>query len=341
MKQVYRVSGPELVYIFKFKGKDIILFGDDHSDNLNKCQGCSKKKMCVNIIDLLKKTKNTDIFVEAAWVPHHLKLNYVLDKMNKHDDVLTSIRKTFYKELYHHNQVTNGKRFHYTDVRREPNIHRLLSVVYSIRSKEDNDTVFVLNTVFDFDTPTKFIDYINACVSSNNFPKALQGIFGKKDANEYIVKQELTSLPFKKRKNVHRIRKQIGKLPEDQQSILMHYHNDKLMQLTNETFYTNYVKNRELAIRDENITSPYLSRVNHMFIYSLVHLMDMYHLARIMYYIDKQNNIISYTGSDHTHNYYDFFKNYMGLSLEHVDDKSKLAQDAKNKRCVCVPNNLF
>lgn len=322
MKKLYHVYGPEIVCVFTLgnqnKQKNIILLGEDHGDYVPKCR---QRKNCLTVLDLIKMVKQADVFLESAWVSKDLKLAYKQGKIENYDSQLGVIKKTFHKELYGHNQQQTSTRFHFTDIRREPNLIQLLSIVYSKQNNIEDDLVMVLNTVFHFSTPTKFVDYINACVISNNYSKSIKGIFGKY-AKFYIVKESLTSIPPKKRRVVHRIKKQIEKLPKDIQTVLLKYHDDKLNTMRSKPFFKEYEKNREQAFDDENIKSHHLGSVLHMFRYTLLHLMDIYHLARMLHYMDKSINIISYTGSDHTHNYMEFFEKYMGLKLAYIDDKS-------------------
>lgn len=88
--------------------------------------------------------------------------------------------------------------------------------MYSTWNRKDEDLVVVLNTVYHFSSDTKFIEYINACVISKNYPKAINDIFGKY-GKYYIDRKGLTAMPLKKRRIVHRIKKQIAKLQEDKQ----------------------------------------------------------------------------------------------------------------------------
>lgn len=140
---------------------------------------------------------------------------------------------------------------------------------------------------------------------------------------------------------MHRIKKQIEKLSEDKKTMLLTYHYDKISQLSTKQFFKDYEKNREHALEDDDITSRHLARVMHMFINTLVHLMDMYHLARMLYYMDKTTNIISYTGSHHTHNYMEFFEKYMGLKLSYIDDKSNVEKGMEQVLDVKVPMYLI
>lgn len=338
MKDLYSIHGPEMICVFTLdtqgKTKNIILFGEDHGDKVRKCR---KGSHCLTIVELITMAKQTDVFLESAWVIEYLKPTYNETRhVKKHNSALSIMKKRFYKELYGHSRHQTDKRFHYTDIRKEPNIIGLWSVMYSTRNKMEDDLILVLNTVYHFSSATKFIEYMNACVISENYPKAIKDIFGKY-AKYYIDKKGLTAMPLRKSRIVHRIKKQIQKLPEDKQILLLKYHSDKLNEMRKKKYFNDYEKSREQALNDEDIKSLHLGCVMHMFTNTLVHLMDMYHLSRMLYYMDKNKNMISYTGSHHTHNYKEFFGKYMGLKLAYIDDKSHVPKGMGTSLTVKIP----
>lgn len=312
--QTIRISGPEEVYIFDNGQKYIILFGEDHGNEFFASDGL------VTMVDFLEQCNNVDVFLEAAWVSQGDKAKYKADNIETYDNTLTVLKNTYHKELYTHNRLnTNNKRFHFTDIRIEPNLSRLWLFSYSLQQPKEEDTIFILNIIYDFSTATKLIDYMDACVTSDNFPKSIQSIFGKEDSDYYIVRKSLTSLPSQKTKVklLHRIKKQIELLHDDKKRLLLQYHKDNLDTMKMEPFFTKYDENRNIILKDENIRSKHVVGVKHLFGYMLRHLMDMYHLARMLCYMDKQTHLISYTGSYHTNSYKIFFKKYMKLDMIH------------------------
>lgn len=72
----------------------------------------------------------------------------------------------------------------------------------------------------------------------------------------------------------------------------------------------------------------------------LTHLMDMYLLARLLYYIKKKDTkqIVTYTGSMHTDNYVKFFTKYMKESkLLYQEDNT---ESKRIKRLVSLPADI-
>ena len=69
------------------------------------------------------------------------------------------------------------------------------------------------------------------------------------------------------------------------------------------------------------------------------HIMDMYHLARMLYYRKKNEVIISYTGELHTEQYGKFLKNY--YKMEEKYEYSKRKDDVKTVRCVKFPKEIY
>jgi hypothetical protein len=349
-----RISGPELVAIMQLHNKNnqvIYLFGDEHYDTVGKCTKCTKKNNCVSITRFLRNIlgKETDVFIESPWVPEYYKKNYQKIKKDKNDDFLTDIKRTFHHKLYSHNHkpiLNKNTRFHFTDIRNESHISVLGYVSYIYYFKSTREIDYAINIIHDFDNINMFIKYVNACVQSDDFIESINKLFEDNDvvAKRYIIKKSLVSNPENKEiknKSIHRIRKQILKLPKNDQTILTLYHNHKMKLLVSESFSKEYSTNRQKVLNDPNLFSPYFARINHVIHHYLLHMMDMYHLARMLYYISTKpsNFVISYTGSAHTHNYIEFFTKFYKKhsSVLHLDDKSTQVDDLTNKKCVAIP----
>lgn len=329
-----RISGPELIYVFTLDDKHIVLFGDEHNDTLGKCKKCTKN--CLRIDAFLERLQpNSDVFVESPWVMQSNKYKVSHHPATRTDDFLRLVRKTFSRNLYTHKQ-TATTRFHFTDIRLEPNVFILdeLSYIYHLNSEEDK--YYFLNTIYDLTDANVLFKYADACIFSKRFAKDITDILGK----DYVVKQALTSLPGKKRKNIHRIAKQIYKLPIGEQLFMYDYHKRKMLSMREQDYVKEYTHNRRIVLEEDKITGPYVARV-HQFLFSmLVHLMDMYHLARMLHYMKKSNVIVSYTGSQHTHAYMEFFKTYYNIKMVHENDKSHQNVDMSKKRCVDIPLDI-
>jgi hypothetical protein len=187
-----RISGPELVAVFidKETDKQIIFFGDEHHSKKGLCYSCKKDKDCFDLVDFINNISiPCDVFIESTWVQHQEKQKYLAHKVSKNNDILDILSGNFRKELYAHQPIIHGKRFHYTDIRKEPNVFELYNVSYVIHHKLHNELIYILNTIYDFKTPKHFVDYADACILSDNFPKSIINIFGKRDAKFYLDKK--------------------------------------------------------------------------------------------------------------------------------------------------------
>ena len=75
------------------------------------------------------------------------------------------------------------------------------------------------------------------------------------------------------------------------------------------------------------------------------HVKDLYTLARMIYYVDKTDNILSYDGVLHSETYADFFKNYMKAKVIYKENhvaKNTLynlfkENNKQQLRCVHLP----
>lgn len=349
-----RISGPELVAIMQLHNKNkqtIYLFGDEHYDTIGKCSKCTKTNNCVSITRFLRNIlgKESDVFLESPWVFQEYKKNYHKNTKDKSDDFLTDIKRTFHHKLYSHNLKSlpnKNTRFHYTDIRNEPHISVLGYVSYIYYYKSTKEIDYALNIIHDFDKINMFTKYVNACVLSDNFVQSIDELFEDTEvvAKRYIIKKALVSNSEDKdikNRSTHRIRKQVLKLSKNDQKILTSYHNYKMKLLVSKTFSKEYSVNRQKVLEERNLYGPYFARVNHVIHHYLLHMMDIYHLARMLYYVSTKssNFVISYTGSTHTHNYIEFFTKFykQHTSVLHLDDKSTQMDDLTNKRCVVIP----
>ncbi len=80
------------------------------------------------------------------------------------------------------------------------------------------------------------------------------------------------------------------------------------------------------------------------------HVKDLYTIARMLFYLDKSNNIISYDGAAHSKTYALFFKRYMKATLLHREQNYKTINMfnytitwTKNTglRCVQLPTKVI
>lgn len=325
-----RISGPELISHIVFKHKNILIFGDEHYDTLGKCYSC--KKDCLTISSFFKKLhSSSDIFIETPWKNKKDKQNYKKIKKNKNDDILIGLKKTFFLPLYKHKPVIIGKRFHFTDIRHESHISWLEDVGYiQFKKLKDRKSIDYLNTVsFLFPTPIHFVTFVYACVRSDNFIQSIHTLFGSENGEIFLDRNELTNIPGTKTRTIHRIRKQILKLPKSQQELVLKYCSDTMKQIVR--VFINFLKS------SENKDKTYVFAPD----FALL-LMDVYHISRMLYYFNisrdiKNHTLLSYTGSYHSHNYIRFFTKYLKGKQVYINDKSFQSDDESQKRCIDLP----
>ena len=326
-----RINGPSQVVVFESNTNLIILFGDIHADREGSCKGCKRDKNCFDIIQFINNVRNdSDIFIEA---PPESGLEYIKEWK---DDYLLDLWKKYNTNMYNHKQLEKGKRFHYTDIRNLM-IHLFntnVSLQYGI------DTLYkfyvTIRTIRLFDNYKKFERYTDAMVYSNDFKKSITKIFGEENLNWILTENKLKTIQQgTKTREVHAIRKQILKLSKEDVEILLRYHTD-VLEDHRRWFSRIYNRERKIYLLKHQKSNELLGMV----LFNVrAHIMDMYHLARMLYYRKKNEVIISYTGELHTEQYGKFLKNY--YKMEEKYEYSKRKDDVKTVRCVKFPKEIY
>lgn len=329
-----RINGPTQVVVLESNKNIIILFGDIHANKEGACKGCKRDKNCSDIITFINKVRNdTDIFIEA---PNESGLEYIKEWK---EDYLLNLWKEYNTNMYSHKQLEIGKRFHYTDIRNSM-IHLFntnVSLKYGI------DTLYkyyvTMRTIRLFDNYVKFERYVDAMVYSNDFKKSITKIFGEENVNWILTEIVLKTIQQgTKTRHVHPIRKQILKLSTDDREILFRYHIN-VLEDHRRRFSRIYNRERKLYLLKNQKTNELLGMV----LFNVrAHIMDMYHLARMLYYKNKNEILISYTGQVHTEQYRSFFKHYYKMEEKYEYSKNKGCED-DNKviRCVQFPKEIY
>lgn len=346
---MFNVNGPEYVSIFKYNTQRILLFGDEHFSTSGLCQDCQQKNDCLHIKDFInnmKKKSNVDLFLEAPYVTQDIKhlREAVMKKMKntKTDDALTSVVSHFHNLLYKKHKKQQSIRVHYSDFRFHSSLDLLKQVSRILEKNIDSKINYPLVVLSHFKTPKTFKAFADACVIKDDFVEAIENMF-QKDAFLYVDKDHLTNL-HNANKSMHRIRKQICKTSPKMQHALIKFHNKQCRMIMQDQYNSHYETQRKNFLNAqsfdiENIQPLFMTINNWLF-----HLMDMYLLARMMFYIEtyKTTNIVLFTGTNHTINYENFLESCKEFTKEWKCNKAwNLTQHEKPlHRCIQIPKQI-
>lgn len=327
-----KISGPVSVGVFSLYNKKIYLFGDYHTIPKGLCPKCVETKHCLFITEFIDSLENADVFIETAWLEVDDK-HLMKEEPVSSASVLHIVRSKYNDYLYG-DKLEPTKRFHYADVRDERILWSLRRLVLYIENRDIHtiNKSDVMLTQY-FSNAKNLQKFANILVKSNDFQCSIQNSF-----NKAITNKILTSYPFPSKKQpgkIHRIRKQILKLPKTLQNTLLRYHKDKCKeilinynQIINKPDFTNLSPLWKIIIVIMDGVFPILT-----------HLMDIYLLARLLYYIEHKGTeqIVTYTGSLHTENYVSFFTKYMKESKLLYHENNYRIGSKRIKRCVTIP----
>lgn len=342
---MFNINGPEYVSIFKFQNKRILLFGDEHFSTSGLCQDCYLKNDCLYItdfIDKMKKTNNVDLFLEAPYTTQDIKHLREANMKNKNvDDILSSVVSRFHNLLYKKHKKQQPIRVHYSDFRFHSSLVLLRQVSQILQKNYEDKIIYPIVVLTHFQTPKTFKAFADACIIKDNFVDAIQELF-KENAHLYIDKDHLTS--FKDTNNsMHRIRKQIRKLSPKMQKALIKFHNKQCRIIMTDQYNSHYKNQRRNFLKAQSFDidniQPLFMTINNW----LFHLMDMYLLARMIFYMEQnETNIVVFTGTNHTINYETFLESCKKFKKEWTCNKAwNLSQDDKKlKRCIQVPKGI-
>jgi hypothetical protein len=231
---------------------------------------------------------------------------------------------------------------HYGDFRHHPSLNLLKYVAYVIQTEDTNNILYPQAVISHFRTSKMFKQFVDACVLSDNFVQTITDIFDNK-APLYFDKEHLTSSK-QNVKSIHRIRKQILKLPSKMQQSLVKFHKKQCNLILQDQYNTHYRHARSIFLKKQSYDIEESDVSNNLqVLYStihswLFHLMDIYILARMMYYFENEGskNIVVYTGTKHIYNYQRFFNQLKYIELWFYDKQPKM-----QKRCVQIPVDII
>lgn len=328
-----RVSGPISSAAFTLGKTNIILLGDRHDSKKDMCRSCKKEKNCVHVIDFMENLKHPiDIFIEAPWTRESDKaFLYTLPSV----DVISNVSNKYLSSMYQHKQQSKGQRVHYIDIRHDDILIEFVLIIFSeifiLQSDPLQHKIHASRDILEcFKKTQDFKDLANILVLSDEFNTSIIEKFGKERSHYFIGKDNLTNIPGTTKRTIHRVRKQFLKLSSPDRKILLKFHKDRCKEIIMKTKdYNEYIKHKD---KNKNATDQNGS-VFYTLLLWMTHIMDMYTLSRILYYMyteKKSHTVVVYAGADHTFAYTRFFLNYKKAKFVHYNKN-------ESKRCVTLP----
>ena len=358
LEQVGRISGPASYFVFKMpeSGNEVYLFGDYHFSYDNQCADCATDERCKPIADLidlaLAKSQSDgaslDVFMEFPYVVAEgearsrvlSRIDRVFRKDNRENvksviskifgkspeyiGIFSVLYKRFADKFYSHSN-TNGTnaRFHYADARFEFNVKQFLSPV------NDRWIVMFHKRVPDVKTFRRVLEVFVLGHYKGTFQDEMGAIFGSDIA---VFERSLTSKKRGGKRTLHKISKQVSKLPREIREKVETYVHEKLDAicdiLEEDLRYEDGVRlltsdPEAMDLRDGTLTFIRASRlINYTGIFTVFMelivqtiMMDVYLLARMLLYASKgiQGTTIVYAGDYHIGVYADFMARHMKL----------------------------
>ncbi len=340
---MYRISGPIASYALKIGDKNIILFGDWHESKDRQCTPCEKD--CMYMVDLLSKVKtNSNIFVESF-----IYSNPAYFKRIQPKDVLTDVIKTNFDKMHKHKgKFIDDIKVHYSDLRSLVNYEPFDNAMWYMMSRLQNEPAKEMHNPIPMiswcDTLQKLKLFIDAMLQSDDYIESVKSLIDKDNVNHFTHRFELTRV---NRKYITRLRKQVLTLKPEYQDILFAFHNDTCAKLLKK--HKRYDKAMSSFLQKGTFTKLDMYAISYALLKWGSHVKDLYTIARMLFYLDRTNNIISYDGSAHSKTYASFFKTYMHAKLIHkvrnytainwLDFKVIWAK-GKGFRCVKLPKKV-
>lgn len=346
-----RVSGPVSVSIYELPdSKKLMLFGDIHESKKGMCKipkpdGKSKREVVfiTDFIDSLSSPK--EVFLESNWVHPNEKHE---KSLQEESDVIARVLNHYHDAMYSIAGRRKGIRVHYTDVRALSNISYILVLVLSImypfvdnfRFKLDKQPIeYIMDFFPTLQTFKKFMDIM---IDSDDYKQDINILL--KGNIAFTQSNVFASAPGQSVRKIHRIRKQMLKLSIQDRKVLMAYHRKKTQELHKEHGHTYNAVMKTL--KQKRNVSDYEYKETFTVAFSIfdhiIHMMDIYALARMIYYIrnTKSKNIVFYAGATHTKNYARFFNDFWpkeAVLLYHQDINEK----SPYYRCVSIPKKAL
>ena len=359
LDDIKRISGPASYFVFEMPGSmnTIYMFGDYHFSYKNQCVDCDADSTCKKIADFIDLSL-ADSAKHGTPVDVYMEFPYVVAEGEARDRVLTRVNEVFLKDgrenvktvlskifgktpeyigifsilykrfsenFYNHRSLSReNQRFHYADARFEFNVKRFLSP-----SSEKWIQMFH-RRVPDVKTFRRVLEAFVLGHYTSSFQDEMQDVFGTEIE---VFERSLTSKKKGGKKTLHKISKQVYKLPPAIRAKVESYVNEKLDGLCDvlkeDLRYEDGVRLMtadpdSMDLRDGTLTFIRASRlVNYVGIFTFFMeliaqtvMMDVYLLSRMLFYANKgtEGNTIVYAGDYHIGVYADFMSRHMKLT---------------------------
>lgn len=350
---MFHISGPEYISIFQHISlrKNIHLLGDEHWSFSGTCKRCDKSQGCFNVkdvIDTLSKRNKVDVFLEAKYTTQEMKKETKQQaKQERPKGPLDEVILAYHKQLYNKHTKQQQIRVHYSDFRFHTSLNLLDYAAYVLERQQQKQIIYPLTVISHFKTKNYFKKFADACIMSDDFVKDMQAIFGD-ESFIYVDKENLTSLKDTTT-YIHRIRKQVKKTSVSMQKALISFHKKQCKALLNDQYNSNYNHARSLFIKRQSFDIEDNNESNNLPTLSLTinnwlsHLMDMYLLSRLIYYLENSDSkdILVYAGTKHIWNYQKFFETTVSKLFDKKWQQDKSIHIGEGKRCLTVPKDLL
>ena len=395
-----KISGPVSLHVFHDVGRPgntLYLMGDFHESLANSCTACtlpdceSVVKMIADFmaretglqIDFFQEIPFKDKKQTFAQIRKHTEdIRGYLDGKDTFRDVYLQFRDSFYKR-----SGPSHVRFHYADIRDEQNVFSLtnftmllMDCVAALFEEQSNSDQFVrscrfmllisyfLNHLADHSKYRRFMqiylyndEYYHSVdkLFNTSLAKFVNRILHRPSAfDELFHKDTQTSLPG--HNNIHRVRKQMLKLPLKQQAAVQLFFDDSLeAMMSRHADYDEVVKRfqhllpasvfaqgptvsktyiAQLHTLDKDMILKLAESLSFLFLHSCVLLMDTYLMARMLYSTSSEKPMdvgIIFAGNFHIENYLTFLTKYMHLKPDNSVPVHLLGKQGPN-RCLHV-----
>jgi hypothetical protein len=312
------------------------------------------------VVDLLKRMKSkSDLFIESF--VHSNPLYY---RKEQHD-VLNDVIKTNFKQMFaHKGKSTKGVKVHYSDIRSLVSFAPFINVLdyllfeYNNASINERITVFpnLLTEISWCDTLDKLKQFIDLMLLSDDYIFDVSKLIPKEFVKHFTYKYDLMT---NKRKYITRLRKQFLSLTKEHQQLLVRFHEDTCNKLKQKhrqydiamkemvIHYAELPQSRKALQKEPKVA--HLNTLAHALLKWGSHVKDIYTIARMLFYLDKSNNIISYDGAAHSKTYATFFKTYMKAKVVHKENHYRKTifsstpkfTNGNQFRCVKLPKSII
>jgi hypothetical protein len=324
---MFRLNGTVSAVVYKLdNGCHIVFFGDDHDDKSESCETCELPEGCMDVKDFLDSLKYpADVFVESAWYSREDKVEKARKRKKKavggNPNFLQDVIDHFAVKMYNPSKsMSKLFRVHHSNVRQGSKVLHLTvlsDIVIKLIEKTISDDD-VKEFYSHFESLSKLTEYVDKFVKvDDDYKEAIVNMFAN-NSKAYLERGQRGGV-------AHRIRKQIQKLPEKTQTELLQFH-DFQCKAIEKRFAKSFVR-----------TKTHKTLLSVLLLY-ISHLMDMYLLARLLFYAKPDSTIAAYTGSSHTTAYTLFFDKF------YSDPCTKLFAKPQNTpkvtRCLELPVDI-